>query len=467
MKDVVRGFDYEKAIEKDLGVTIKKLGEDWQRRPEEGLRAGGQGHPQAGRPGQASSAGQPGRPLQHRPGPEPRRQALPVHLLARPLLHRHVHGRRQDRQGDPQDHLDRRRSRTSRASSSSTRPGPGTPGATASSSAPSAPASPSWPSSTPTAAGSARRSASPSWARSSTRPGRPTGSRIAFSALTGGTSDLHLYDLESKTLKPLTSDVFGDLQPAWSPDGRWIAFVTERFNSDLSILNVGEHPAGPARPRRRARSSRWAASCSGKVINPQWSSDSKSVFFVSDRDGISNVYRVDVATGEPSSRSPTSTPGVSGITSLSPSLSIASKSNDVLYSVYQDGNYSIFSIDPASLAGTPVQDVEVVARRRPSCRPRSGPAPRSSACSATRCSACPTRARSPASLTSPRSASTTSRRPTIGVSVGRYGTYAGGGSGLPVQRYARLPHHRGPGPDLQPDHRFGLPGGLLQHHPSD
>ena len=42
-----------------------------------------------------------------------------------------------------------------------------------------------------------------------------------------------------------------------------------------------------------------------------------------------------------------------GSPSLSPALSIAAKSNDLLYSVYDDGNYSIYSIEPQDLlAGT-------------------------------------------------------------------------------------------------------------------
>ena len=39
-------------------------------------------------------------------------------------------------------------------------------------------------------------------------------------------------------LRQLTDDVFADLQPAWSHDGRTIAFVTERFSSDLSIAAI-------------------------------------------------------------------------------------------------------------------------------------------------------------------------------------------------------------------------------------
>jgi imidazolonepropionase-like amidohydrolase/Tol biopolymer transport system component len=50
----------------------------------------------------------------------------------------------------------------------------------------------------------------------------PDGSKLAFSALT------HLYvaPLPSGAPKRLTTDGEGEFQPAWSPDGKWIAYVT-------------------------------------------------------------------------------------------------------------------------------------------------------------------------------------------------------------------------------------------------
>jgi hypothetical protein len=68
----------------------------------------------------------------------------------------------------------------------------------------------------------------------------PDGKKIAFSALTGGYSDLYIYDFETKKLQNMTSDPYGDLQPAWSPDGKWIAFITERFTTQLSMVAPGD-----------------------------------------------------------------------------------------------------------------------------------------------------------------------------------------------------------------------------------
>jgi Tol biopolymer transport system component len=61
----------------------------------------------------------------------------------------------------------------------------------------------------------------------------PDGRRLAFSAISGGLTDLYEIDVQTHRLNRLTDDVFADLQPVWSPDGRELVFVTERFKSNL------------------------------------------------------------------------------------------------------------------------------------------------------------------------------------------------------------------------------------------
>ncbi len=178
----------------------------------------------------------------------------------------------------------------------------------------------------------------------------PDGRYIAFSALEGGLTDIFLYDLGSEELKKLTDDPFSDLYPAWSPDGRSIAFVTDRFSSDLSILNIGKLQMALLDPKT-GKMEKIAGFSGANNINPQWAPDSKALFFLSDQNGIADIYRINLDNKEITQVTNLYT-GVSGIMAESPALSVAQKTGQLAFSFYQDENYSIYAIDsPELLSG--------------------------------------------------------------------------------------------------------------------
>ena len=74
----------------------------------------------------------------------------------------------------------------------------------------------------------------------------------------------------------------------------------------------------------------------GKSINPQWHPDGRRVYFVSDYNGASNVYLVDLESGALSQITNIDS-GVSGITGLSPAISSAIDSRLLALSAYENG----------------------------------------------------------------------------------------------------------------------------------
>ena len=185
----------------------------------------------------------------------------------------------------------------------------------------------------------------PSWS--------PDGRQIALAGLTGGLSDLFVYDLEADRLDRLTSDPFADLQPVWSPDGRSLAFATDRFTTDTSRLVIGQYRIGLV--DLSSRQVRAAPGIEGvRQINPQWSPDGASLYFIADPDGIANVYRADLVGGAVNQVTRLFT-GVSGITETSPALSVAQQSGKLVYSVFRANGYELYTIDsPQVLAGRPI-----------------------------------------------------------------------------------------------------------------
>jgi hypothetical protein len=184
----------------------------------------------------------------------------------------------------------------------------------------------------------------PSWS--------PDGGSIAFSGLSGGLSDLYIYDLEGNQLRQLTSDQFADLQPSWAPDGRTLAFATDRFSSDLTTLRLGKQSLALI-DLATGRVSRAPGSGMARQLNPQWSPDGHTIYFLSDPDGITNIYQLNLASGEVSRVTDLFT-GVSGITETSPALSVAQRSGRMMYSVFRANGYELYAIDtPAPLAIEP------------------------------------------------------------------------------------------------------------------
>ncbi len=175
----------------------------------------------------------------------------------------------------------------------------------------------------------------PSWS--------PDGKQLVFTGYDGGLSDLFIVNRDGSGLRRLTEDKYADLHPVWSPDGTSIAFATDRGPAtdfkDLSIGNfriaLYDLTSGTVQPLEQMDQ--------GKNVSPQWGPDGGSIAFVSDRNGVSNVYLYDLADKGVYQLTDFYT-GAQGITPLSPVLSWAQQADRLAFVYFEDGKYDVYTI---------------------------------------------------------------------------------------------------------------------------
>ena len=191
----------------------------------------------------------------------------------------------------------------------------------------------------------------------------PDGAWLAFSGMNGGISDLYLLDVKTNAVRQLTDDRYADLQPAWSPDSRTIAFATDRgpYGTDFETLTTAEMRLGLIDVATGAITVRMPFDYA-MHHNPQFSPDGRTLFFISDQDGFKDIYRLTLDTGATTRVTHLQT-GVSGITALSPAMSVAAQSGRMLFSVFADGSYTVFALEADELPGEAMPERHRVQRR--------------------------------------------------------------------------------------------------------
>ena len=130
----------------------------------------------------------------------------------------------------------------------------------------------------------------------------PTANEIAFLSNhepdpdANNNSDIFIVDL-SGNVKQLTQTRGCEYEPAWSPDGKWIAYTaTKRDVTTIDSIAEDAHV--------------WVTSADGgtkyeltaeqdrRARNPKWSADSRHVLFLAGDAGTTTVYRVNASGGK-------------------------------------------------------------------------------------------------------------------------------------------------------------------------
>lgn len=185
----------------------------------------------------------------------------------------------------------------------------------------------------------------------------PNGEDLAFSGMVQGQSDIFSYNLKTRQVTQLTNDAYSDYAPAYSQDGKKIAFSSDR----VSILNNSKaavHPINLTIYDIESKSLTDVPVFPGaNNLNAQFSGDSKRLFFLSNRDGFRNLYEYTLADNSVKQLTDYFT-GISGITEFSPAISV-SRNDEIIYSYYRSQRYTLYnapltafkskSVDPTSV----------------------------------------------------------------------------------------------------------------------
>jgi hypothetical protein len=181
----------------------------------------------------------------------------------------------------------------------------------------------------------------------------PDGRHLVFTVNRGGITDLAIIGVDGSGFRLLTDDRHGDFMASVSPDGRTIAFASDRgAETDFDVLRfsrwkislldlaTGAVTVLPNQP--------------GTSINPQWSPDGKSLAYITDRSSVQNVFLYDFATREHYQLTNVAG-GISGITEYSPALTWARKADRMAFVHFEKmGKYTIWTVDnPRSLKKEP------------------------------------------------------------------------------------------------------------------
>ncbi|MEO0575288.1 MAG: Tol-Pal system beta propeller repeat protein TolB [Pseudomonadota bacterium] len=122
---------------------------------------------------------------------------------------------------------------------------------------------------------------SPAWS--------PDGRRLAYVSFEGGTASVYVQTLRTGRRQKVSSRPGVNNAPAWSPDGRQLALTLSDAdgNLDVYIKTIADGSLARLTSRRSIDT------------EPAWAADGQSIYFTSDRGGAPQVYQVSTSGGDP------------------------------------------------------------------------------------------------------------------------------------------------------------------------
>jgi Tol biopolymer transport system component len=114
----------------------------------------------------------------------------------------------------------------------------------------------------------------------------PDGRQIAFESMRSGSAEIWKCNVDGSDPLKLTSFEGHAGTPRWSPDGKWIAF-DYRPSGQSQVFVIDEE----------GRNLHSVTSGDYENLVPSWSRDGKSIYFASNRTGVLQIWRRELASG--------------------------------------------------------------------------------------------------------------------------------------------------------------------------
>jgi len=164
----------------------------------------------------------------------------------------------------------------------------------------------------------------------------PDGTTIAFVTTRDGTSNLALVNMDGTNYRELTPYASGEqvYSPAWSPDGSRIVYdYSIRDGRDIAWVR----PDGTDRE--------FLLAGDDDARSAKFSPDGKALWFSSDRSGIFNIYRLDLASRQ-----------IDQMTSVlgGAFYPTVNREGDLLYAAYTSGGYKLYAFPGPQPLSAPV-----------------------------------------------------------------------------------------------------------------
>ncbi|MFM8560417.1 MAG: BamA/TamA family outer membrane protein [bacterium] len=178
----------------------------------------------------------------------------------------------------------------------------------------------------------------------------PVSDSIVVSGLSNGRADLYLIDAGTSQVTRLTDDAWDEKEPTWSPDGRTLAFASDRLTP--VVLHPFRQQNGFGRYALytmdvASRTIQFVLDTSGEDHAPAWSPDGRKLAFITDHSGAPTIALLDLTDST-----------VTQLTDLTGgvmALSWARHTDRLVFSAFDRGGYDLFAIQeplssPALLA---------------------------------------------------------------------------------------------------------------------